>query len=169
VADITYIRLKGEFVYLAVVLDAWSRKVIGWSLSRSLRSELALEALRQALDARKPAAGLVHHSDRGIQYASDDYYQLLDQHGVVPSMSRAGNPWDNATCESFMKTLKAEEVNGKSYRNLEELQDQIQPFLEDYYNRRRLHSSLGYSAPAKFEELHGATAPVAAVLEFYQA
>jgi transposase InsO family protein len=168
-ADITYIRLKREFVYLAVVLDAWSRKVIGWNLSRCLRSELALEALRQALDARKPVAGLVHHSDRGIQYASDDYYQLLDQHGAVPSMSRAGNPWDNATCESFMKTLKAEEVNGKTYHNIEDLQNNITPFLNDYYNHRRLHSSLGYNSPANFEELHSATAPVAAVLEFHKA
>ncbi|WP_267239392.1 IS3 family transposase [Paludibaculum fermentans] len=169
IADITYIRLKGEFVFLAVVLDAWSRKVIGWNLSRSLQSEMALKALCQALEARKPAAGLVHHSDRGIQYATEDYYKALKKHGVVPSMSRARNPWDNATCESFMKTLKAEEVNGKAYRNMEELQAQIGPFLNEYYNKRRLHSSLGYSTPEKFEELNSSAAPLAAVLEFYKA
>lgn len=169
VADITYIRLKGEFVYLAVVLDAWSRKIIGWNLSRSLRSELALEALRQALAARQPPPGLVHHSDRGIQYASDEYYQLLEKHGAVPSMSRAGNPWDKAACESFMKTLKAKEVNGKTYKSMEDVHEQIGPFLEDYYNQRRLHSSLEYSSPEQFEKQRKAAGPLAAVMEFYKA
>ncbi|MBN9662657.1 MAG: IS3 family transposase [Acidobacteria bacterium] len=169
IADITYIRLKGEFVFLAVGLGAWSREVIGWNLSRSVQSHMALKALRQALEARKPAAGLVHHSDRGIQYATEDYYEVLKKHGVVPSTSRARNPWDIAACESFMRTLKAEEVNGKAYRNMEELRAQIEPFLSEYYNKRRLHSSLGYSTPKRFEELNGSAAPLAAVLEFYEA
>jgi transposase InsO family protein len=169
IADITYIRLKTEFVFLAVVLDAWSRKVIGWNLSRSLQSELALGALRQALEARQPPAGLVHHSDRGIQYASDDYYRLLTQRGIEPSMSRAGNPWDNAACESFMKSLKAEEVDGKAYAGMEELEAAMAVYLDDYYNRCRLHSSLNYCSPEKYEQLNAAAAGSAAVMEFTEA
>lgn len=169
IADITYIRLKTEFVFLAVVLDAWSRKVIGWKLGRSLQAEFALAALRQALEARQPAPGLVHHSDRGIQYACRDYYDLLVERGVTPSMSRAGNPWDNAACESFMKTLKTEEVDGKQYRSLEELESDIAVFLDDYYNRCRLHSALNYCSPEQFEEQNGAAAQSSAVMEFYEA
>jgi transposase InsO family protein len=169
IADITYIRLKTEFVFLAVVLDAWSRKVIGWKLGRSLQAELALAALRQALEARQPAPGLVHHSDRGIQYACHDYYNLLVERGITPSMSRAGNPWDNAACESFMKTLKAEEVDGKQYGSLEELESDITVFLDDYYNRCRLHSALNYCSPEQFEEQNGAAAQSSAVMEFYEA
>jgi transposase InsO family protein len=151
VADITYIRLRREFVYLAVVLDSWSRKVIGWNLGRSLKADLALGALQQAIAARKPSAGLVHHSDRGVQYASEDYLRLLGFHHIVPSMSRAGNPYDNARCESFMKTLKAEEINGKQYADIDDLRQNLEAFLETEYNRHRLHSALGYRPPEEFE------------------
>jgi putative transposase len=168
-ADITYIRLGREFVYLAAVLDAWSRKVIGWRLSRSLQSTLAVEALEQAITARQPPRGLVHHSDRGIQYAASEYIALLDRHGILPSMSRAGNPYDNATCESFMKTLKSEEIDGRSYATLEELEQRIGEFLEVYYNRQRLHSSLGYRPPEEFEQLPPPDTSPAAALEFFEA
>jgi putative transposase len=151
VADITYIRLRTEFVYLAVVLDAFSRRVIGWALGRTLEAELAASALRMALLARKPQPGLVHHSDRGVQYASQSYTELLKQHQVHISMSRKGNPYDNAACESFMKTLKHEEVYRNEYRDLQEAHACIGDFLERVYNRHRLHSALGYLPPAEFE------------------
>ena len=169
IADLTYLHLRGEFVYLAVVLDRWSRKVIGWRLSRSLQSAVAVEALDQALQSRRPPAGLVHHSDRGIQYASEDYTRILGAHGILASMSRAGNPWDNAACESFMKTLKAEQIDGRRYATLEELQQDIAAFLDGYYNVRRLHSSLGYRPPEEFEQQHAPAAPAAAVMEFSEA
>jgi transposase InsO family protein len=143
--------------------------VIGWQLSRSLQSTLAVAALEQALESRRPPAGLVHHSDRGIQYASEDYTRILGAHGVLPSMSRAGNPWDNAACESFMKTLKAEQIDGRRYATLEELHQDIAAFLDGYYNRRRLHSSLGYCPPDEFEQQHASAAPAAAVMEFSEA
>jgi transposase InsO family protein len=151
VADITYIRLEQEFVYLAVVLDAFSRRVIGWALGRSLEDALTLAALRMALRERQPAPGLVHHSDRGVQYASRDYTDLLKEHQIRISMSRKGNPYDNATCESFMKTLKYEEVHRQEYRDLDEARSCIQQFLEKVYNQKRLHSALGYCSPVKFE------------------
>ena len=152
VADITYIRLELEFVYLAVVLDAFSRRVIGWALDRSLEDKLTLAALRMALREREPAPGLVHHSDRGVQYASRDYTDALKEHQIRISMSRKGNPYDNATCESFMKTLKYEEVHRQEYRDLDEARSCIQQFLEKVYNQKRLHSALGYCSPAKFEQ-----------------
>jgi len=152
VADITYIRLEREFVYLAVILDAYSRRVIGWALDRTLEDELTMEALCMALEHRSPAPGLVHHSDRGVQYASGDYTGLLKAHYITVSMSRKGNPYDNAFCESFMKTLKYEEVHRQEYRDLPEARASIQDFLECVYNQRRLHSALGYCAPAKFEQ-----------------
>jgi transposase InsO family protein len=152
VADITYIRLPHEFVYLAVVLDAWSRRVIGWHLDRTLAARLAVTALERAIAARQPKPGLVHHSDRGIQYASHEYVALLQQHGLTPSMSRPANLWDNASCESFMKTLKAEEIYCNEYRDLQDLETHVQAFLEDYYNRLRLHSALGYWTPEQFEQ-----------------
>jgi putative transposase len=152
VADITYIRLEMEFVYLAVVLDAFSRRVIGWALDRTLEAELAVGALRMALDQRHPSAGLVHHSDRGVQYASKDYTDLLQAHGVSISMSRKANPWDNAACESFMKTLKYEEVYRQEYRDLREAQISIARFIEKVYNQKRLHSALGYVPPVEFEQ-----------------
>jgi putative transposase len=151
VADITYIRLRTEFVYLAVVLDAFSRRVIGWALGRTLEAELAVSALRMALLERKPQPGLVHHSDRGLQYASGNYTELLKQHQAQISMSRKGNPYDNAACESFMKTLKHEEVYRNEYRDLQEAHACIGDFLERVYNRHRLHSALGYLPPAEFE------------------
>ena len=156
VADITYIRLRTEFVYLSVVLDAFSRKVIGWALGRTLEAELAIAALQMALQERQPTAGLVHHSDRGVQYASLAYTELLKQHGVTISMSRKGNPYDNAACESFMKTLKYEEVYQNDYRDFQEARASIGEFLERVYNQKRLHSALGYVSPADFE--NGATA-----------
>lgn len=151
VADITYIRLQHEFVYLAVILDAYSRRVIGWALARTLEDELTLAALRMALARRAVQPGLVHHSDRGSQYASNDYTGLLEAHGIAISMSRKANPWDNAACESFMKTLKYEEVLRNEYRDLDEALASIPDFLEKVYNERRLHSALGYVPPAEFE------------------
>jgi putative transposase len=150
-ADITYIRLREEFVYLAVILDAYSRRVIGWALDRTIEDELTLSALRMALSRRVVESGLVHHSDRGSQYASGDYTDLLKEKGIVISMSRKGNPWDNAACESFMKTLKYEEVHRNEYRDLAEARSEIREFLEKVYNRKRLHSALGYVSPAEFE------------------
>ena len=152
VADITYIRLLTEFIYLAVVLDAFSRRVIGWALGRTLEAGLAVSALRMALEKRKPPPGLVHHSDRGVQYASQDYTDLLKRHQVQISMSRKANPYDNAACESFMKTLKYEEVYCNEYRDFREARAGIGKFLESIYNRKRLHSALGYLPPAEFED-----------------
>ncbi len=151
VADITYIRLEEEFVYLAVILDAFSRRVIGWALDRTMEDELTLTALQMALDQRKPGSGLTHHSDRGAQYASHDYTDVLKQRGIAISMSRKGNPWDNAACESFMKTLKYEEVLRNEYRDLADAKRCIARFLEQVYNHNRLHSALGYRPPAEFE------------------
>ena len=150
-ADITYIRLREEFVFLAVILDAFSRRVIGWALDRNMEDELTLTALRMALAHRSIQPGLVHHSDRGSQYASNDYTDLLKSHGIDISMSRKANPWDNAACESFMKTLKYEEVLRNEYRDLAEARASIREFLEKIYNRKRLHSALGYVPPAEFE------------------
>jgi len=150
-ADITYIRLREEFVFLAVILDAFSRRVIGWALDRNMEDELTLMALRMALSWRRLQPGLAHHSDRGSQYASNEYTELLQAHGIQISMSRKGNPWDNAACESFMKTLKYEEVLRNEYRDMAEARASIVEFIEKVYNQKRLHSSLGYVPPAEFE------------------
>jgi putative transposase len=160
VADITYIRLQDEFVFLAVILDACSRRVIGWALERTLEDDLTLAALRMALSQRTIRAGLVHHSDRGSQYASHDYTELLQTNGIEISMSRKANPWDNAACESFIKSLKSEEVHRNEYRNLEEVRRSMIRFLEQVYNEKRLHSALGYCPPVEFERalLSGAAA-----------
>lgn len=153
VADITYIRLLKEFVYLAVVLDAYSRMVIGWSLERTLEARLSIGALRRAIERRGVPAGLIHHSDRGVQYACGEYIELLTTHGIQVSMSRKGNPYDNAKAESFMKTLKYEEVYRVEYRDLAEARSGIRTFLERTYNRKRLHSALGYRPPVEFDRL----------------
>ena len=152
VADITYIRLDLEFVFLAVILDAYSRRVIGWALDRTLKDELTTAALHMALERRNPSPGLVHHSDRGVQYASRNYTDLLKTRGITISMSRKGNPYDNAACESFMKTLKYEEVYRQEYRDLAEARSSIEHFLESVYNQKRLHSALDYRPPAEFEQ-----------------
>ena len=158
VADITYIRLETEFVYLAVVIDAFSRRVIGWALDRNVEDELTLAALRMALELRRPAAGLVHHSDRGSQYASGDYTELLKAQGCQISMSHRASPWENAGCESWMKTLKCEEVYRQEYRDLAEARASIERFIEKVYNQKRLHSALGYRPPAEFERALSARA-----------
>jgi putative transposase len=151
VADITYIRLKAEFVYLAVILDGFSRKVVGWELDRTLASRLVIAALERATAQRRPRPGLVHHSDRGVQYACVEYVGILENCGMIPSMSRPANPYDNASCESFMKTLKREEIYANQYDDLEHLRTNIENFIEQYYNRQRLHSALGYRSPEEFE------------------
>jgi len=153
VADITYIRLREAFVYLAVVLDAFSRRVVGWAVDESLHAPLAMAALNKAIAQRRPAPGLVHHSDRGVQYASEHYVALLREHGLVASMSRLGNPYDNAKCESFIKTLKQEEIYTRQYGDRADLEAHMEQFLEQYYNRQRLHSALGYRSPEAFENL----------------
>ncbi len=152
VADITYIRLAAEFVYLAVVLDAYSRKVVGWALERSLAASLTVAALEQAIKQRQPPPGLVHHSDRGLQYASEEYARVLRLYRITPSMSRPANPYDNAFCESFMRTLKREQIDARPYRDLDDLRAHVEEFIERYYNRIRLHSALGYRPPEEFEK-----------------
>jgi putative transposase len=151
VADITYIRLRAEFVYLAVVIDRFSRRAVGWALDRTLAAKLTVAALQQAISRRQPLPGLVHHSDRGVQYACADYVEVLHTHGIIPSMSRPANPYDNAVCESFMKTLKQEEIYCQQYRDFQELSAHLEEFIDHYYNRQRLHSALGYRTPEAFE------------------
>jgi transposase InsO family protein len=152
VADITYIRLAEGFVYLAVVIDAFSRKVVGWALDDHLEARLAIAALDEAILARNPAPdSLIHHSDRGVQYACAAYIERLEARRIAVSMSRPANPYDNAKAESFMKTLKTEEVNGKDYKNLEDARNRVGEFIENVYNAKRLHSALGYKPPEEFE------------------
>lgn len=160
VADITYVRLAEEFVYLAVILDAFSRRVIGWSMASHLRAELALAALDMAITSRPfDAEGLIHHSDRGVQYACGNYIARLGAAKILPSMSRPGCPYDNAMAESFMRTLKNEEVDGRRYRDLADAEASIGHFIETVYNRQRLHSALNYCPPAEFEERQIQTLP----------
>ncbi len=159
VADITYIRLRTEFVFLAVVIDRFSRKVIGWELDRTLVARIAVAALRHAIAQRQPPPGVVHHSDQGTQYASAEYIAALTASRMMPSMSRPGNPYDNAFCESFMKTLKQEEIYCNQYADFEELSQHLEEFIGAYYNRLRLHSALGYRTPEEFERDAAAALP----------
>lgn len=159
VADITYVRLGRVDVFLAVVMDVFSRRIVGWNLAPKLTTELALTALRNAIESRQPAPGLIHHSDRGVQYASAAYVDTLLQHGIIPSMSRPGNPYDNAKCERFMKTLKEEEIRCFEYRDIEDLRVNLGLFFDRYYNATRLHSALGYRSPDEFERWAAQLAP----------
>jgi len=155
IADLTYVRLRWMWIFVAVILDAFSRRCIGWALGRHLDTVLPLSALRMALAQRRPAAGLIHHSDRGVQYASHEYVQLLRERGMVVSMSRAGNPYDNAICERFMRTLKQEEIYARDYEDLADAQHRIVHFIDAIYNRKRLHSAIGYNTLVEFEERSG--------------
>jgi transposase InsO family protein len=152
VADITYLRLRRDFVFLAVVLDAFSRKAIGWELGRTLETKLPLAALEAALISRQPQPGWVHHSDRGTQYASNDYVKRLEACGAHLSMSRPASPWENGKCESFINTLKREEIDARRYTSFDELRHHLEEFIEQIYNKVRLHSALGYHSPEEFEE-----------------
>lgn len=157
VADLTYIRLQKEFVFLAVLLDAWSRKVVGYAISRYLDARLTLAALDAAVASRRPGSGLIHHSDRGTQYAARQYRERLEALGILGSMARTGNPYDNARVESFFKTLKHEEVYAFEYETMQDVLERLPTFLEETYNRRRLHSSLGYVPPEEFELVYAKT------------
>jgi len=153
VADITYIRITSCFVYLSVLLDLFSRKAIGYAVSQSLDASLTIEALEMALSQRDPPQGCIHHSDQGVQYASREYVQMLKKHHFQISMSRRGNPYDNAFAESFIKTLKSEEIDLWEYHTLEEIYQRLPFFIEEVYNKKRLHSSLGYLPPDEFEAM----------------
>jgi putative transposase len=169
-ADITYIRLASEFVYLAVVLDVFSRKVVSWALARNLKAQLPLSALERAVANRRPPSGVVHHSDQGVQYACTEYMERLRHYRMLPSMSRPANPYDNATCESFLRTLKREEIHAGTYRDFEDLHARVEEFIERYYNRCRLHSALKYSSPEEFEKEAQAKAggnSAAAIVTFF--
>ncbi len=154
ISDITYVRLPTSFCYLAAILDAYSRRCVGWHLSPFIDTRLTLSALEMALTTRQPEAGLIHHSDRGVQYASSEYVAQLEEAGALISMTSVGNPYENAKAESFFRTLKMEEVYIKDYRDFEEAQENIAEFIEEVYNQKRLHSSLGYLPPVEFEAIH---------------
>src|SRR5260370_9548088 len=170
VADITYIRLQAEFVYLAVILDGFSRKVVSWELDRTLAGRLTMAALERAIESRQPTPGVVHHSDRGSANACEEYVTVLERNRIVPSMSRPANPYDNASCESFIKTLKREEIYANQYEDLEHLRANIEEFIDQYYNRQRLHSALGYRSPEEFEQRSDGLAAESrsATMEFFE-
>jgi len=151
VADLTYLRLRSVFVFLAVVLDAWSRRVIGWALGTTLTASLPKRALLVAIECRRPQPGVIHHTDQGAQYACSEYVSVLDENQLIGSMSRPGTPWDNALCESFIKTLKQEEIHCNRYNSIEDLRRGLEVFIDDYYNHKRLHSALQYRTPVEFE------------------
>jgi transposase InsO family protein len=157
-ADITYVPTDEGYLYLAAVLDAWSRKIIGWNMEDHLQSDLVSEALRMALLNREPKPGLIHHSDRGVQYACADHRRLLHAHGLIPSMSRIGNCYDNAPMESFFGTLKSELVNEQRYATRAQARGSIFEYIEGFYNRQRRHSTLGYKTPEEFEKDHAKSA-----------
>ncbi len=151
-ADITYVRIRTGFLYLAVIMDLYSRRIVGWAISTSLDSGLCLEALKMAIAIRKPKRGLIHHSDRGVQYASKAYVNLLKKYGIIPSMSAKGNPYDNAFLESLMKTIKHDEIHLKEYETVTDVLENLPKFIEDVYNKKRLHSGIGYQSPDDFEK-----------------
>jgi putative transposase len=159
VADLTFLRLEEQFAYLAVVLDAYSRRVIGWALGETMNGALTVHALEKALASRRPPPGLIHHSDQGSQYACVEYVDVLERHGAVLSMSRAGCPWENGRCESFIKTLKQEEIDARPYRTMDELAAHVEEFIEQVYNPIRLHSALDYRSPVEFEQQCTSTEP----------